>query len=142
MNQSDILKQTQRMELEIAERINQIYPAKRQAGSGNRPEHPNDVAVRNQFHVECKLTFANSIVLKLDWIVHALRQALQFGVPAILAIRFINPKPMSGTYFVIPASMMYHLLACQAEIDDLDAMQGKPVPEMSVGEWAAGYGIE
>ena len=105
----------QRQEKEIARRIVAIFNRGRvQPGSGNKDHSPNDVAVTNELHIECKSTAADSMIVKESWIRDAVKKALSFGVPAFLVIRF-NSTRSNKDYFVVDDITFYNLLRVEQE---------------------------
>lgn len=114
-----MLRPDQRQEQQIAWRLKAIFASGRvQPGSGNKDHSPNDVAVTNELHIECKSTAAGSIILKCSWIEDAVKKALQFGVPAFLALRF-NSSRSSKDYFVIDDVTFYNLLQTKQQHENL-----------------------
>lgn len=106
--------QSQKQERQIKTNLVSIYGnARTQPGSGNQATAPNDVVVVNIMHVECKTTSAKSMTLKHSWIAGAKKLAMQFAVPAYLAIRFNSIE--SRDYFVIDDGTFYNLLRIEKE---------------------------
>lgn len=103
-------------ERRIAKRLHSIFGRGRtQPGSGNKDHSPNDVAVTNELHVECKTTAGTQIVLQWQWIENARRKALSFGVPAFLAFSFRK----SRDYFIVDDETFYSLLQTQRDHEHL-----------------------
>ena len=113
--QTDKLNRARRHEREIAERIGVIYPnVKVQPGSGNQAHSPNDIKANNQFMIEAKSTVSKTISLELNWLQRATMLAMQFGLPAVVAVRFCSN--VNHDYFVVPARDYYDLLECRKEL--------------------------
>jgi Holliday junction resolvase len=105
-------------EAHIRTQLKRIYGiANLQPGSGNQATAPNDVAVHNAFHVECKATSAKAINVEFDWIAKASRLALQFAVPAFVALRFAVYSKKD--YFVVEDSTFYNFLRMEREVQAL-----------------------
>jgi Holliday junction resolvase len=101
-------------EYRIARNLSTIFgKGHRQPASGNQAHSPNDVAVANHLHVECKTTAARRILVDYNWIQIAKRKALQFGVAAVIAINF--HKVTHHDYFIISDEDFYNLLRIQRE---------------------------
>ena len=114
-----MIRPDQRQEQEIARRLKAIFNRGRaQPGSGNKDHSPNDVAVTNTLHIECKSTAADSITIKHSWVEEAVKKALLFGVPAYLAIRF-NSSRSNKDYFIVDDVTFYNLLRTEQEHEHL-----------------------
>lgn len=116
-------KLSQDHEREITTMLQKIgLPAQQQPGSGNKAKNPTDIYVTKQFMVECKMTSRLSMPLKRTWLMRLREQALGFGVPGILALRFRFVT--GGTfgyggladYFVVDANYFQHLLECERQV--------------------------
>jgi Holliday junction resolvase len=114
-------------EMRIARVLKTIFGniAKRQPGSGNQAHSPNDVAVTNHLHVECKTTESRSMTVHYEWIAKAVHHGLQFGVPIVVAINF--NKISNVDYFIVKDDDYYNLLRTQVEhqklLDELSALR-------------------
>lgn len=106
-------------ELRIARILKTIFGkiAHRQPGSGNQAHAPNDIAVTNKLHVECKTTEARSMTIHYEWIAKAVHHGLQFGVPIVVAINF--NKISNVDYFIVRDEDYYNLLRTQVEHERL-----------------------
>ena len=114
-----MLRPDQRQEQEIARRLKAIFNrGHAQPGSGNKDHSPNDVAVTNTMHIECKSTAADSLVVKRSWIDDAVKKAMQFGVPAFLAVRFHSSRS-NKDYFIVDDITFYNLIQTQQEHEKL-----------------------
>jgi Holliday junction resolvase len=107
---------SEKQEHRIANALRTIFGvARRQPGSGNTPCAPNDVAVVNEMHVECKTTDAKSMTVQHEWITHATKRALMFGVPAVVAVNFAKFGPTD--YFLVKDTDYYSMLRAQQDAD-------------------------
>lgn len=117
-----IMKLSQHQERDVERELSAIYPgARRQPGSGNIPDQPNDVYVPEHFFVECKLTTKLSMIMPLAWFERALRKSVSYGVRAILALRFVDINGRNNgvhrDYVVVEKEFFYHLLECEKQVD-------------------------
>lgn len=113
---------SQEQESQIRNKLSVIYGkrAKVQPGSGNQATAPNDVAVINEMHVECKVTEKPSMSIRHDWIEKAELLALQFGTKAFLAIQFY--KKNTGrvrNYFIVPDHEFYSMLLLEKQNEEI-----------------------
>lgn len=89
--------------------------ARLQPGSGNKAERPNDIEVRDNFFVECKMTMKGSLSFKLAWFQHMIKKALTHSMRGVLAIRF-KDRLRNWDYYVVEAEHFHHLLACEQQL--------------------------
>jgi Holliday junction resolvase len=110
--------ESQRQEREIANRLARIHSVTRaQPGSGNQATSPNDVVVRNHFHIECKTTEAAQMVVPYSWIGKAQALAKQFCVPAFMAFRF--SKFSQHDYFLLEDTHFYNYVETEKQNEAL-----------------------
>lgn len=108
----------QKQERQIRDRLAAIYQtAKTQPGSGNQATAPNDVAITNHLHIECKTTKSTSIKLEHSWITRANKLALQFGVVAFVAVRFHEIS--NKDFFVVSDDAFYNFLLIEKQNEEL-----------------------
>jgi len=114
-----MLTESTRQEQRIAQKLGSIFGGRGQPqpGSGNQALAPNDVAVVNEVHIECKTTSFKTLVVQYDWIAKTTKRALMFGVNAVVAINFSS----FGTtdYFIIRDNEYYNLLRVNEEYNKL-----------------------
>lgn len=111
--------ESSRQEQRIAKILGSIFGGHGtpQPGSGNQALAPNDVAVVNEVHVECKTTTFKTIVVQYEWITKVTQRALMFGVNAVVAINFSG---ISNTdYFIVRDDEFYNLLRIKVECEKL-----------------------
>ncbi len=115
---SDRLKRSRKHEEYLQKLFGKLFPnVVRQPGSGNQATAPNDIKVQNELMIEAKCTNAMAIDVELSWLQRATRLALQFGLPACVAIRFCNT--IDYDYFIISETQFISFMKLQRENDEL-----------------------
>ncbi len=110
--------ESQRQERQICDTLCGFgFDAIRQPGSGNQATSPNDVIVRDHFHLECKTTGASSFMLPFAWLKRAEALAKQFKVPSFLVLRF--NRLSQHDYFIIKDTHFYSWLHLEKQNEEL-----------------------
>lgn len=101
-------------ENEVTHQLCRIYgkAAHRTPGSGNNALRPGDVVAGPNL-IECKTTAAESMSIKLQWILKVLRESFLGGKRFVLSIQFQNND--NQIYYLVDADTFYHLLICERE---------------------------
>jgi len=92
---------------------------KLQPGSGNQATAPNDIKVQNKFMIEAKCTVGKTMSVEHNWLKRSTWLAAQFGLPAMVAIRFCGT--LNDDYFIISDSQLAYYASLEKENEQLRA---------------------